>query len=247
MSLGRIRNWSEFQHYKDRSPPWIKFHRALLDNYEYACLPLASKALAPLLWLLAAESNDGSLRVEVPWIAFRLRWSEADVAAGLTPLIEKGFIEGASEALADCKQVAIPELEGETEGELEREGEKKATPDGVAGDSAGVTPPLGDDDTTKAEACPLRAIVGLYHETLPELPHVEKITKTRAGYLRQRWREDLPDLDSWRRYFADIRGSPYLMGKKPGTQGRPPFIASLEWITNPTNFAKIAEGNYHRG
>jgi hypothetical protein len=34
-----IKNWSEFQHYKDRNPPWIKLHRALLDDYAFAALP----------------------------------------------------------------------------------------------------------------------------------------------------------------------------------------------------------------
>ena len=26
------KNWSQFQHYKGRRPPWIKLHRALLDE-----------------------------------------------------------------------------------------------------------------------------------------------------------------------------------------------------------------------
>jgi hypothetical protein len=38
----RVKNWSEFQHYKDRNPPWIKLHRTLLDHdYEAAILALA--------------------------------------------------------------------------------------------------------------------------------------------------------------------------------------------------------------
>lgn len=56
------RRWSDFQHYKDRRPPWIKLHKALLDDREYQRLPLASRALAPMLWLLASESKDGVLR-----------------------------------------------------------------------------------------------------------------------------------------------------------------------------------------
>ena len=39
-----VRNWSDFQHYKDRSPPWIRLHRDLLDNYEFnACRLLAER------------------------------------------------------------------------------------------------------------------------------------------------------------------------------------------------------------
>ena len=30
----RIKNWAQFQHFKDRSPPWIKLHREFLDDYD---------------------------------------------------------------------------------------------------------------------------------------------------------------------------------------------------------------------
>jgi hypothetical protein len=53
----RVKNWAEFQHYKDRNPPWIKLHRALLDDYEFARLPDASKAHLVLIWLLASQSD----------------------------------------------------------------------------------------------------------------------------------------------------------------------------------------------
>ncbi len=53
------KNWAVFQHYKDRCPPWIKLHRDLLNDRSYMRLPIASKALAPMLWLLASESKDG--------------------------------------------------------------------------------------------------------------------------------------------------------------------------------------------
>ena len=118
------KKWAEFQHYKDRSPPWIKLHRGLLDNREFICLPLASKALAPLLWLLASESKDGSFDADVGELAFRLRMSEQDVAAGLKPLIDKGFFLDASTMLAPCLQVATPE----TEREAEKEGDLAQQP-----------------------------------------------------------------------------------------------------------------------
>ena len=40
------------------------------------------------------------------------------------------------------------------------------------------------------------------------------------------------------RVFAKIRGSPFLRGDKGSTP------ASFDWITNPTNYLKIIEGNY---
>ena len=126
MQQGHIKNWAEFQHYKDRSPPWIKLHRALLDDFQFTSLPLASKALAPLLWLLAAESKDGAVSIEAEWLAWRLRIDVSDVAAGLSPLIERGFVIVASKSLAKRKQVA-PESCSEGEGEGETEGEASAS------------------------------------------------------------------------------------------------------------------------
>lgn len=123
------KNWDIFQHYKDRCPPWIKLHRDLLNNRDYICLPLASKALAPLLWLLASESKDGVFDASTEELVFRLRMTESEVIDGVKPLIDKGFFVIASGVLAERKQVAIPEREreGETETEKETKREKKAT------------------------------------------------------------------------------------------------------------------------
>lgn len=111
------KNWQKFQHYKDRSPPWIKLHREILDDREFMLLPIASKALAPLLWLLASESADGTFDASDAELIFRLRVTQKDLT-GLRPLIDKGFFTVASGALAERKQVARPEGEGEAEGKL---------------------------------------------------------------------------------------------------------------------------------
>ncbi len=116
----RIKNWSEFQHYKDRAPPWVKLHHSLLDNFEFHSLPIDSKALAPMLWLLASENLDGSISDDLTKVAFRLRTSVKDVQTALKPLIDKGFVVSDSNLLADCKQCALPETEAETETEARK-------------------------------------------------------------------------------------------------------------------------------
>jgi hypothetical protein len=114
-------NWAELQHYKDRSPPWIKLHKKLLDNYEYQCLPVASKALAPMLWLLASEHDIGHIDADPKKLAFRLRMTVQEAEDALKPLIEQGFFsehkQRASSALAKPRSVARPETETETETE----------------------------------------------------------------------------------------------------------------------------------
>ena len=121
------KNWVHFQHYKDRCPPWIKLHRDLLNDRAFICLPIASKALAPMLWLLASESKDGTFDGSMEEITFRLRITEKEYQEGIKPLIDKGFFVVASGVLADCLHVATPEREGETETKKETKREKIAT------------------------------------------------------------------------------------------------------------------------
>ena len=123
MTLYRVRQWEKFQHYKDRNPPWIRLYKGLLDDYEFHCLPVASKALAPLLWLLASESKDpasGVIEGTDERIVFRLHMTIADFHKAIKPLITHRFIEclqAASTSLAEHKQPATPETETETERE----------------------------------------------------------------------------------------------------------------------------------
>jgi hypothetical protein len=114
------KNWEKFQHYRDRCPPWIKLHRDLLNDRAYMNLPIASKAIAPLLWLLASESKDGSFNAASDELAFRLRIASKDIDSGLKPLIDNGFFVDASTLLAPCLQLAIPERETERETEIEK-------------------------------------------------------------------------------------------------------------------------------
>jgi hypothetical protein len=114
----RPKDWNEFQHYKRRHPPWVKLHKRLLDDFEFQSLPLASKALAPMLWLLASEDRLGWIDAEAAKISFRLRISEEELDQAIQPLIDSGFFEheeDASAALALDMQEALPETESETE------------------------------------------------------------------------------------------------------------------------------------
>lgn len=98
----------------------------------------------------------------------------------------------------------------------------------------------------KANGIPYQKIVDLYHQSLPTLPKVEKLTETRKSQIRQRLvQKDLEDLDEWGNYFDYVSQSKFLMGLSPANNGRKPFIANLEWLTKESNFVKITEGNYH--
>ena len=95
--------------------------------------------------------------------------------------------------------------------------------------------------SSKNGECPYQEIVALYHEILPELPEVLKITEPRKKQIKARWKNDLNmDLEEYRRYFKFVRQYPFLMGIKQGCS----FKASLEWLTKESNFTKVIEGFY---
>lgn len=116
------KNWKSFQHYKDRSPAWIKLHKGLLENYDFHCLPLASKALAPMLWLLASEYDDGRINSSLEALAFRLHMTKGELADALAPLIEKEFFD-ASDPLAETERSASLEEDTNTREEDKKEKE----------------------------------------------------------------------------------------------------------------------------
>ena len=98
----------------------------------------------------------------------------------------------------------------------------------------------------KVISVPFQKIVDLYHEKLPTLPRVEKLTKTRKSYIRQRWlQQDLPDMNHWENFFDYVSKSKFLMGNSSPVNGHRVFRANLEWLTKESNFTKISEENYH--
>lgn len=184
----RVRNWEKFQHYRGRKPPWIKLHRDILDDYEFACLPLASRALAPCIWLLASESEDGSIDLDVPRLAFRLRVTEEEVKEHVKPLIDKGFLEceqDANAVLAPRKQSAMPEVEVERERETE---ERK------------IPAPAAPATRTARPDTWLTPYLAAWSERFPgSKPAAGKL----AGFLAplEKVHEPMVVLDHWRRYL----------------------------------------------
>jgi hypothetical protein len=124
-----VKNLEKFQHYKDRSPPWIKLYNELLDDYDFGSLPDTAKWHLVAIWLLASRSGN-KIPFDSDWVARRIN---ATGTVDLDLLAARGFIvidqalqtaeHDASAPLADRKQSACPEREGETEAEAEAETE----------------------------------------------------------------------------------------------------------------------------
>jgi 5-methylcytosine-specific restriction endonuclease McrA len=136
-----------------------------------------------------------------------------------------------------------------------REAEKDSpTPDGVGGAPAKPGPAAPRVPNVDHEA-----VVGAYHELLPDHPRVVQWTDSRQALLRKRWRElavyDAKRGKAWpdtaagvarfRKFFAFVGESRFLTGRTKATGDRPPFVADLEWLLRPTNFLKVVEGKFH--
>lgn len=91
----QIIDWQDYQIYKDRRPPWICFHRTLLDNRKFQNLPESARCMLPMLWLLASENRDyraGLIELSDEDIAYRLRLTEEKVKKNSDILVTNGFI-----------------------------------------------------------------------------------------------------------------------------------------------------------
>jgi len=129
----RIVNWAKFQHYKDRNPPWIKLHRELLISRTWLTADDASRVLAIVCMVLAAETGN-----KIPLdIAYIKRRAYLNQDPDFAQLVASQFIEivdetgNASSLLADASGLhanARPETETETEAETEAEKSQKRAP-----------------------------------------------------------------------------------------------------------------------
>lgn len=98
----KVRNHERFQHYRDRCPPWVKWHRSCLDSYRFTGLPDAAKWHAVGLALLATADGN-HLPADPSWLATRIAAREPlDIAA----LVASGFL-----VWCDCAECSLQPVE----------------------------------------------------------------------------------------------------------------------------------------
>lgn len=116
----KIKNWSRFQHFKDRRPPWIKLYRDLLDDPDWHELDAEAAKILVSLWLLASEDEEqeGNLP-DAKRIAFRLRMPVNKVNQALTKLSHWLYPDDIG-VISERYQSDAPETETETETEAEK-------------------------------------------------------------------------------------------------------------------------------
>jgi hypothetical protein len=224
----RVKNWSKFQHFKDRRPPWIKLYKNLLDDPDWHALDGDTAKALVMVWLVASEDEAQQGNLPDPRrLAFRLRTTESKIINALEKMshwLEQDDIT----AISPRYQDDAPETETETETETDY------SPNGESPPASRGTP------------CPHDSIIALYHEILcPPCPRVAALNDVRKAAIRARWRNELPGLEDWRGYFETVAGSPFLTGRKAGWKGQRPFLANIDFLIRPGTPVKVAEGKYH--
>ena len=116
-----IKDFSKFQHFKDRTPPWVKLYRDILDDPDWHELaPEAAKTLV-MLWLIASEDdNKSGMLPDNKKLAFRLRITDKNLRIILSQL-SHWLIQDDIKEISKGDQPDAPERAGEeTETETEK-------------------------------------------------------------------------------------------------------------------------------
>ena len=139
MTTIRMTNWDKWQSYRrDRgAPPWIKVHRNLMSNAEWATLSDAEKGQLVSIWLVAADKN-GELPAD-PTILRKM--CQLDEAPNVNKFIELGFMSS-SGCQDDAVLTPIPRRSDAPETETEAETERKREAVAKSADPSPDLPPL---------------------------------------------------------------------------------------------------------
>tara|TARA_R110000751_G_scaffold272625_1_gene372828 strand:- start:459 stop:1322 length:864 start_codon:yes stop_codon:yes gene_type:complete len=217
-----VKNWSEFQHYKHRSPPWIKLHFDLLSSHDWVSLPDNSKAILTVCMLIASR-NDG----RVPWDEQYLkRVGGLSRKPDLKPLIESGFLiipqADDSTVQAPHKRMrtnALPEKSRVRE-EKSREEKKEVV-------------------ASSATTDPVKEAVSDWNLLADKLnlPKVERLSPTR----RKKWLANYGNgsADRWGRVLVAVGLSGFCQGEND--RG---WKADFDFVVTTSKIDKLLEGSY---
>jgi hypothetical protein len=180
-------------------------------------------------------------------------------AAAFARGMNKGFAEALPEAFA--KTMPIQEQEQEQKQEPNKEAPSGAVVSAAA-ETDLVGGQIGEPGKNKgapAPACPVGAIVNAYHDLMPLNPKVRVLDDVRKKVIRARWREaaamtikpfgyqtEPQGVAAWRKFFEVCADSMFLTGRAKAAEGKPPFLADIDFLLSPSGFKKCLENKYHR-
>jgi hypothetical protein len=161
----------------------------------------------------------------------------------------------ATSDVTPCNVTVTPQIQNRTDTDTEQNIE---APSGAV-----TTAPAEDDQVSKQSkdvpACPVGEIVNAFHDLMPMNPRVRLLDDARKKTIRARWREasmltikpfgyttSADGLAAWKQFFEVCADSPFLTGRTKAQEGRPPFVADIDFLMSPSGFKKCLENKYHR-
>lgn len=116
MQYLRIKNYEQYQHYKDRNPPWIKLYRCIMNDYDLRSVPVTSR-LAYVYLLIVASETDNRIPNDHKFLSARFGFDVNELT--INPLIDSGFLlaSGARRLLA-CHATSSSLLSSSEESDL---------------------------------------------------------------------------------------------------------------------------------
>jgi biotin operon repressor len=112
---------------------------------------------------------------------------------------------------------------------------------------------------SQANACPFDALRDAYHELMPANPRCKVLNKDRKSAMQARWDEAAKfdfapfgystteeGLAAWIEFFKVCNESKFLTGQVASKDGKPNFIANIDFLFSPSGFTNSLENKYHR-
>jgi hypothetical protein len=214
MTHYRIKAWAEYQHYKDRSPPWIKLHRDLLTSNTWVMLDNASRVLAVACMLVAADT-DNKIPAEP---AFMRRRAYLDADPVYAPLVEVGFLEIVNEIkpLKSKRKRLLADASAMQANDTECSSEERR----------------GETEQRREEARAFESFVDAAKKFSWPIP--TQLTDTRRKKLGARLKQH--GESGWMSALAKAQASKFVREEMTSW--------SFDWFIEASNFAKVLEGNY---
>jgi hypothetical protein len=103
-----------------------------------------------------------------------------------------------------------------------------------------ISLPSFENNGKEADVTPYREIMAIFNEICGPagLRKAKELHDSRRTWIRARWRTH-PNIATFKELFEKVVASDFLTGK-----GTKPYFATFDWLMNPTNWAKVMEGNY---
>jgi len=91
----------------------------------------------------------------------------------------------------------------------------------------------------QADDIPVEEIFNAYERVLPNKPRLRIRDEPRRKAVRSMWRKDkkFQSIEFWEKYFSVVKESEWLMSQN---------TLAFDWLIKPSNFKKVAEGNYSK-